>query len=117
LHFGEPNWAKYVKDYNRVLGKSRIQILRFNGLLCGNLRVINSYIVNNPTNKANLWELLKGEISRGGAWILCGDFNMVEQKEDKSSQYEKIIIEKKFDIVVSLKSCFRLDIQEPLGLV
>jgi hypothetical protein len=45
--------------------------------------------VNNPTNKANLWELLKGEISRGGAWMLCGDLNMVEQKENKSSQYEK----------------------------
>lgn len=93
--------------------ESRIQILRFNGLLCGDLGVIIAYIVNNPTNKTNLWELLKGEISRGGAWILCGDLNMV----DKSSQYEKIIIEKKVDILASLKSCFRLDIQKPLGLV
>ncbi len=90
-----PNWAKHVKDYNRVLGKSKVQILMFNGVPCGDLGVINAYIVNNPTNKANLWELLKGEISRRGAWILCGDLNMVEQKEDKLSQYEKIIIEKK----------------------
>ncbi len=42
---------------------------------------------------------------------------MVEQKEDKSSLYEKIIIEFFFNILGSLKSCFRLDIQEPLGLV
>ncbi len=42
---------------------------------------------------------------------------MVEQKEDKLSQYEKIIIEIFFDVLGSLKSCFRLDIQEPLGLV
>jgi hypothetical protein len=90
-----PNWAKHVKDYNRVFGKSKVQILMFNGVPCGDLGVINAYIVNNPTNKANLWELLKGEISRRGAWILCGDLNMVEQKEDKLSQYEKIIIEKK----------------------
>ncbi len=67
----------------------------FNGVPCGDLGVINAYIVNNPTNKANLWELLKEEISRRGAWILCGDLNTVEQKEDKLSQYEKIIIEKK----------------------
>jgi len=89
-----PNWAKRVEDYNGVLGKNRIQILMFNGVPCGDLGVINAYILNNPTNKANLWELLKGEISRCGEWILCGDLNMVEQKEDKLSQYEKIIIEK-----------------------
>lgn len=58
----------------------------FNGVPCGDLGVINAYIVNNPTNKTNLWELLKGEISRRGAWMLCGDLNMVEQKEDKLSQ-------------------------------
>jgi hypothetical protein len=49
-----PNWAKYVEDYNRVLVKSRVQILRFNGLPCGDLGVINAYIVNNPTNKSKL---------------------------------------------------------------
>jgi hypothetical protein len=41
---------------------------------------INIYAPNNYINKNILWELLLKKIPRNYSWIVCGDFNMVEDK-------------------------------------
>jgi hypothetical protein len=44
-------------------------------------------------------------------WILCGDFNMVETKEDKTSTYSIILSDNKKETWDKLKNA--LDIEEP----
>ncbi len=75
---------------------------------CGDLGIINAYAPNNPIN---VWEAIKEEVSRDYLWLICGDMNMVEGKENKSSFCWKLISDKERLLWEALK--FALDFHEP----
>jgi exonuclease III len=105
-------WAKFVMDYTTI-GSNKAQVITLKGLPCGELGIINIYAPNNYVDKNILWELLLEKIPRNYSWIVCGDFNMVEDKEDKSSMCEKLIPYKERLLWDALK--LASEIHEPTG--
>jgi hypothetical protein len=69
------------------------------------------YAPNNLANKGNVWEAIKEKVSRDYFWLLCGDLNMVEGKEGKSSFCGKLIFDKERFFGEALK--FSLDLHKP----
>jgi len=64
-----------------------VRLLRLKRLPCGDLGIINVYALNNIVDRGNVWEGIKEEVSRDYFWLLCGDMNIVEGKDDTSSFY------------------------------
>jgi hypothetical protein len=100
-------WAKFVMDYTTI-GSNKAQVITLKGLPCGELGIINIYAPNNNVDKNILWELLLEKIPENYSWIVCGDFNTVE---DKSSIYGKLIPNKERLLWDALK--LALEIHEP----
>ncbi len=69
------------------------------------------YAPNNLANGGNVWEAIEEKVSRDCFWFLCGDLNMVEGKEDKSSFCGKLISNKERFSWEALK--YALDLHEP----
>ncbi len=72
---------------------------------CGDLGIIDVHAPNSPIDRRNVWEAIKEEVSRDCFWLFCGDLNMAEGKEDKSSFCWKLIFDKKKAFMASLKIC------------
>ncbi len=75
---------------HNVLVKSKVQLLRLKRLPSGDLGIINVYALNNLVDRGNVWEGITEEVSRDYFWLLCGDMNIVEGKDDTSSFYGNV---------------------------
>jgi len=105
----DPRWAKFVTNYITIRG-NKAQVITLKGLPCGDLGIINIYAPNNYVDKNILWELLE-KFPRDYSWIVCGDLNMVEYKEDKSSMCGRLIPNKEILLWDALN--LALEIHEP----
>lgn len=57
----------------------------------GDLGFINIYAPVEPLARKVMWETMSRELPSTCRWILLGDFNMVEKREDKTSKCGKAI--------------------------
>jgi len=103
-------WAKFVMDYTTI-GSNKTQVITLKGLPCGDLGIINISAPNNYVDRNISWELLLEKIPRNYSWIVCGEFNMVEDKEDKFSMCGRLIPNKEGLLWDALK--LALEIHEP----
>ncbi len=90
-----------------------MQVLKLKGLPFDNVKIINVYTLDNPSNRSNLWELIKEKIQKNCHQIFCKNLNIVECHMDKLSLCGKLILEKEKLSWEALKST--LYIQELLG--
>lgn len=79
-----PKLAALVIDAGSVL-VNRAQWVILRGIPGGDLGIINIYAPNDIVERCQLWETLIQELPTSCRWILAGDFNMVETRQDKTN--------------------------------
>ncbi len=70
-------WPNFVVHYE-IAFKNRSQWLKMEGLLSGPINILNIHTPNESAKGNKLWEYLKMKLPKDCRWIICGDFNMVE---------------------------------------
>jgi exonuclease III len=73
------------------LYRGRILWINFSGIPGGDIGLINIYAPNDQMEHKIIWQNLHGELLANYRWIIAGDFNFVETREDKSSHCSCII--------------------------
>lgn len=59
--------------------------VRLSGLPGGDIAILNIYAPNSPSERRVLWDELAATLPHDCRWVLGGDWNVVESREDKSS--------------------------------
>jgi hypothetical protein len=60
--------------------------VRFSGLPNGDVAILNIYAPNGPRERIDLWQALCRMLSTDCQWVAVGDWNMVEDAWDKSTE-------------------------------
>jgi exonuclease III len=81
----------------------RAQWLHLSGIPGGDLNIINIYASTNVAERVSMWDELSRVLPRDCRSVLLGDFNFVENKEDKSSLCGRLISDRKRLIFMQLK--------------
>jgi acyl-ACP thioesterase len=71
-------------------------------------------LMNHHINANRLWDCLKERLLKDNRWIMVGDFNMVENQNDKPSTYGKMILERKRMVWEVLKMVLNIEELEQL---
>lgn len=65
--------------------------VRLSGLPGGDIAVLNIYAPNSPGERRVMWDELAATLPRDCRWVLGGDWNVVETRDDKSSEDGNIL--------------------------
>jgi len=69
----------------------RAQWIRLQGTPAGDLSILNIYASTVVRERMELWAELLSTLPKDCKWILCGDWNFVENSKDKSSLCGKLV--------------------------
>lgn len=69
----------------------RAQWIRLGGFPGGDVSVLNVYASTDSRERTELWTELLASLAKDCKWIMSGDWNLVERREDKSSTCGKLI--------------------------
>jgi exonuclease III len=83
-------WEKAIASSGSCF-KGRALWVILTNLPGGDLGILNIYSPNDQHDRIMLWQELGLTLPRNYRWILGGDFNMVENPSDKSSQCGRLI--------------------------
>jgi hypothetical protein len=61
------------------------------GLSRGDIGFVNIYAPNESSHRIRLWKALMTDLPNTCRWILAGDFNMVELRQDKISKCGRML--------------------------
>ena len=78
------NYSPYYWIWHSMC--SRAQWIRLYGVLREDISVLNVYTSMDVKDRITLWEELLSTLSCNYCWILNGDWNTVERREDKSTE-------------------------------
>lgn len=84
---------------------NKAQWIRLEGMLGGNLAVLNFYVSTIIKEWCELLKELLATLSYDCRWALCGDFNFVERTEDKSNLSGRLISNGKSRIFYFIHGC------------
>lgn len=73
----------------KTLYEGRVVWIKLEG--GGNIRIARVYAANIPTERMYLWHLMTDSLPKDCKWIIGGDINMIEQREDKSNECGRVI--------------------------
>lgn len=79
-----------VVEAENLLG-NRFQWIRLRALTEGDVGIANVYAPNSPMECYYLWATMVHKLYQNCKWILNGDWNMVENKKDKSNSCGRLI--------------------------
>lgn len=105
------NLALRVSSQGTIL-RNRAFWIRLSGLPGGDLGILNIYAPNDPRERTTLWQELTTSLPTDCRWLASGDFNMVENIQDKSSLCSKVmpmnerIVWEAFKASIHLKDTF-----------
>jgi exonuclease III len=89
--FISPKLAPFIHSHGNF-GVNLCQWVRFHNIPGGDFSIANIYAPHsNPLARAQLWQELTSKLDPNCRWILCGDWNMVEDSSDKSSTNGRIL--------------------------
>jgi hypothetical protein len=105
-----PKWSKKVVTTGAVM-TNRAQWIMLSGLLGGDLGFVNIYAYNDTPGQAQLWTDLAIALPANCKWIVAGDFNFVEARNDKTNSCSRMVPLAERMVFNDLKT--RLQIEEP----
>jgi len=79
------------------------------GLPSSDVGIINIYVPNDFPSRCQLWDTLIRELPTSCRWILAGDFNMVEQRHDRTNPYGRMILAAERTLFSNLKRHLHVD--------
>jgi len=79
-----------VTNHGTILD-NRAQWFILSGFPGGEVGIINVYAPNDSQTRCQLWESMIRELPTNCRWILAGDFNMVENRNDKTNPCGRMI--------------------------
>jgi hypothetical protein len=82
---------QYLISRYEEIGMNQAQRLTLSGLPGRELNIVNLYAPNIAAERITLWQALVSSLLLQGRWVFCGDWNMVELVEDKSSPEGRIL--------------------------
>jgi hypothetical protein len=85
-----PKWKQNVTQSGSLMG-NRAQWFILQGLPGGDIGFVNLYAPNDSPARCRLWECLMIELPNTCRWIVAGDFNMVECRQDKTNQCGRMV--------------------------
>jgi hypothetical protein len=93
----------------------RAQWVHFRGTLGGEVIVLNIYASTEARDRIELWGELLASLPRDCRWFLCGDWNTVERREDKSTSCGKIMLDAESMAFQQLTAALRVEDVFPLA--
>jgi exonuclease III len=97
-----PKWRNSIKQARNIY-HNRVQWLILEGLAGGDVGIANVYAPNNPVDRRDLWLHMIQDLPHTCRWILAGDFNMVESRQDKTNQCSRLMVQQERDAFGTLK--------------
>jgi hypothetical protein len=85
-----PKWATLVSQSGVIMG-NRVHWFVLSGLPCGDIGIVNLYAPNEHSLQVRLWESLTTLLPANCCWLITGDFNMVESRQDKTNPCGRLI--------------------------
>jgi hypothetical protein len=79
-----PKWAQLVTDQGLVL-QNQVHWFIIRGIPGGDTGFLNLYASNNTSDRCLLWKKLILSLPDFCRWVVVGDFNMVEERTDKTN--------------------------------
>lgn len=87
-------YEKLVSEHG-TLYENRVVWIRLVGIEGGNIGIACVYTPSIPTERRHLWHLMMDSHPKDYNWIIGGDLNMTERREDKSNECGRAISEQK----------------------
>jgi hypothetical protein len=75
----------------------------------GKISILNVYAPTESRERLELWGELLATLPRDCRWLLCGDWNSVETKEDKSTSCGKIMPDAESQVFQQLKLVLKIE--------
>lgn len=85
-----PKWVSMITQQGSIMN-NRVHWFILGGLPGGEVGFANIYAPNSAHERCVLWELLIATLPRTCRWVLAGDFNNVETRQDKSKTCGRLI--------------------------
>ena len=83
---------KHLIHSQGSIGENQAQWVRFSENQGRDLAVLNVYAPNTLQERIHLWQELRRGLPNDCQWVACGDWNIVEDAEDKSIRSGRILI-------------------------
>lgn len=103
-----PRWARKIGS-SGAIQDNRAHWFVLQGLPGGDIGFANIHAPNDPLARCLLWEALARDLPCTCRWILMGDFNMVENKADKTRQCSSMISIRERILFDAMKSSLQLE--------
>lgn len=88
--FVAPRLAANVGQSGTIMD-NRVHWFILKGIAGGDIGIANVYAHNNVSDRCLLWERMILELPLVCRWIMAGDFNMVEARQDKTNPCGRLI--------------------------
>lgn len=88
--FVTPRLAANVSRSGTIMD-NRAHWIILTSLPRGDIGIANIYAQNNTLDRCQLWEQMILELPLTCRWIMAGDFNMVESRQDKTNPCGRLI--------------------------
>ena len=85
-------YAKLVTAHG-ALFEDRLVWIKLEGIEGGNIGLTCVYAPNIPTERRNMWHNMIDALPKDCEWLIGGDFNMTERRQDKSNDCGRAISE------------------------
>lgn len=103
-----PKYAHMITSSGSIL-ENRAHWIILDGLPGGQVGIVNIYAPNDSFSRCNLWDAMIRELPSGCRWILGGDFNMVESRNDKTNPCGRMVPATERALFLNLKQHLNID--------
>jgi len=100
--------ANIVSQYGTIM-ENHAQWVILQGVLGGDLGILNVYAPNDSQGRYQLWKSLIRKLPTTWRWIIGGDFNTVESCWDKTNPCRRLVLLAKREFFNNLKRHLNID--------
>ena len=101
-------WSRMVAETSTMLN-NRAQYIVIRRLPSGDINFINVYAPNNSLDCIQLWKELMMVLPQNCRWLIAGDFNFVEPRQDKTNLWNRLLSLRERMIFGALKLIFNVN--------
>ena len=88
---------------------NKIHWLILQGIPRGDVGIMNAYASNIPTQPCTMWKSVIQNIPNHCCWLIVGDFNIVETRQDKTNQCGRLVTLRERDSFQVMKQYLQID--------